>query len=804
MMNNKNILIITNKKLDNENFLVKVIKNCEFKIFNFIDSNLQEIKIADMKLILLYDNFKEYEGVDILKKLRNNAMTCKIPIIVVVENNLGKVINKYIDVGAYDFINKEDSSKQIEVRIRNAIEFYNTTQKLNEEITLFDTLLNNIPFMSWLKDKDSNYIKVNTAFKEHSGKTMDQIRGRGDYYVWDGKIGDRCKEFDTMVMNQKKQIMFDEVIEGKKGHRQFNIYKAPVTNNDGEVVGTIGVARDITDLKNKDTKVEILIENVPFEAWLKDINDVYVNANSKFASSRDMRVDEVVGKHVKDIWSKDKVKEFKREDREVIEKRKQLTFEKSVVNLKDEKKIMEITKTPVFDISNNIMGIVGIARDVTDIRKKQNIIKKYVYKDYLTGLDNRRSLYEYMNKKMQTNESNIALILIDIDGFKKINDSCGHNFGDKALVSIANQLRKGVEDAFIARFSGDEFIVVFENIVEHKDILDRVEKLQGFLNTYIKVEGCKCHVSASMGIGVATKNDRVLESLLRKADMAMYKAKRQGKRTYAFYEDGMELEMLKHINIEKDLYNAINNNEIEVYYQPLYCKDEKLTGFEALFRWKKEKYKNVPVIDIINIMEKSHLINTIGDYIIRGAFLFAKQINEKRKEKLIISVNISPKQIMSENFIERFTNIVRDLGVDTKCLAIEITETLFLHNLEENAKKISKIRDLGIKVYLDDFGTGYSSFSYLLKLPLSLIKIDRSFIKGIDERDDYAKLINLISDSAHSLNLPVIAEGVETREQMQVLNKMGIDYMQGYLFSKPLPQIEAKLLIERIDKGLKE
>lgn len=804
MSNNKNILIITNEKLDNEEFFIKKIRKNEYRIFNFIDNNLKNIEIADINLILLYHKFKEDEGIDILKKLKSNTLIGEIPVIVVLESSFEKLIDKYIEFGAYDFITKQCSCKQIEVRIKNAIKFYNTTQKLNEEITLFDTLLNNIPFMSWLKDKDSNYIQVNNAFMEHSGKTMDEIRGRGDYYVWDGKIGERCREFDLVVMNKKKQIMFDEIIEGKKGYRQFNIYKAPVTNNEGEVVGTIGVARDITELKNKDAKVQILLENMPFEAWLKDRNNIYVNANSKFADCRNMSVEELIGKHFKEVWNKEQIKEFEREDVEVIEKRGQLTFEKSIVNLNGEERILEITKTPVVDISDKVMGIVGVARDITEVRKKQNLIKRYGYTDYLTGLDNRRSLYEYMNKKLKNNKSSIALILIDIDGFKKINDSCGHHFGDKALVAVAEQLRKGSNDAFVARFAGDEFIVVFENIKDYSDILNRVERLKNFLNTYIESEGCKCYVSGSMGIGIATKNDRDLEGLLRKADMAMYKAKMKGKRTYAFYEDGMELERLRYIDIEKDLHGAINNKEISVHYQPQYGKEEKLVGFEALFRWKNEKYKKVPVIDIINIMEKSDLINTIGDCIMREAFLFAKQINYKRKEKLIISVNISPKQIMSEDFVERIKDIMKDIGVDANCLAVEITEMLLLNNMEESIKKILEIRNLGIKVYLDDFGTGYSSFSYLLKLPLSLIKIDRSFIKGIDERDDYVKLIKLISDSANSLNLPIIAEGVETKKQKDILNGMGIDCMQGYLLSRPLPEIDAKLLVERIDKVLKD
>ncbi|MCJ8342221.1 MAG: bifunctional diguanylate cyclase/phosphodiesterase, partial [Cetobacterium sp.] len=303
-------------------------------------------------------------------------------------------------------------------------------------------------------------------------------------------------------------------------------------------------------------------------------------------------------------------------------------------------------------------------------------------------------------------------------------------------------------------------------------------------------------VSASIGIVVGDINEEEnIDSLLMKGDLALYKAKEQGKNQYVFYNKYLDQKRCLDLDIEQELRNALAKNELVLYYQPQYDLNRKLVGFEALLRWHNEKFKHIPIIEVIKIMEKYNLIDDIGRFITRSAMEFSRKINENRKRNIVISINISSIQIMKNNFVRKIKKYLGEIGADPKNIGLEITETVLLQNIEENIEKIKELRDIGIKISLDDFGTGYSSFSYLVKLPLNNIKIDKSFVKGMTEAEEYKKLIKLTVDTARALKLNVVGEGVETERDFEILKEIGIDYIQGYLFSKPIPEKEAMELL---------
>lgn len=759
--------------------------NDQYKLIIF--KSIDEISNIDIDLLLVDTSIGYEKSIDIIKNTKEKNSKFQTGIIICIDKEKIASLKEYIDIGVDDYLLMPFTYEEFFIRINNQIKLIEAKKNSRIKDIQFNALLNNTPYMAWFKDKDSNYIKVNNEFIEHSGKTMDQIYGRGDHYVWDGHIGERCREYDLEVMNKRKQVVFDEVIIGKKGYKQFNIYKAPVLDQLDEVIGTIGIARDITELKNKDARLQMLMDNLPFPVWLSDVDGRYINGNKKFLKYFNITLDELIGKTFEYFHPKHNAEDIYKKNEEVIIKREPIKVAKTIKTQEGIREV-EIYKTPVFDIGNAVIGITSALIDVTDIKKAEKKIKKQALTDDLTKLSNRRALYEYMQKGL----SKYGMMIIDIDNFKDINDYYGHNFGDEVILYLTNKLKEICNDSFICRLGGDEFLVVFKNIEDEKIICDKAKKL--LEEAYVEKNNKRCVFSLSIGI-VMGDNSIDIDRLLIKLDIAMYKAKELGKNRFVIYTKELEDERNLRLSIEKDLVHAIEKNEVKLFYQPQYTIDKRLKGFEALFRWQNDKYRNVPVIKIIEVLESSNLIIDIGYYLMREACKFAKKLNEYLHDKIVVSVNISAIQIMDKDFIGNIRSIINETGVSVECIGIEITETVLLKNIDENIDKIKELKDMGITISLDDFGSGYSSLNYIVMLPLSIIKIDKSFIWGMDVKEEYVKLLKLIVDSAHSLSLPIVAEGVETERQLDILKEMKVDYIQGYLFSKPLAEGDALKLV---------
>lgn len=730
-------------------------------------------------------NSMEYSTINFIK--RN---ICKNILLILEENQHRDNID--YNESVFDFISKPFTENELVYKFQ-LIGKYILAEKIAQENKMrFNTLLNNVPYMAWFKNEDSKYIVVNDEFKEHCGKNYERIYGQDDYFVWEGVIGEKCRLYDIEVMEKRKQIVFDEVIPGRKGYKEFNIYKVPVIDENNKVKGTMGIARDITDLKNKDEKFKILIENIPFPVYMKDIAGRIVTGNDKFLEMFNLNKGVYKYLQEEDFLGIEFKEDIKNEDLSVIRGKKGINIIKKI---KDDR-VLDISKAPVSEISEEVIGIVCILRDITDLKNQEEKIKNLAYTDSLTKLANRRGLYQYIENEMLLKEINkITIMFIDLDNFKYLNDSFGHFYADNVLNYFATRLKEICKDGFISRMGGDEFVIVWENLINKDFLIEKAEEILDILSAKNK-NGKLTRVSASIGIVVGNINEEEnIDSLLMKGDLALYKAKEQGKNQYVFYNKYLDQKRCLDLDIEQELRNALDKNELVLYYQPQYNLNRKLVGFEALLRWHNEKFKHIPIIEVIKIMEKYNLIDDIGRFITRSAMEFSRKINENRKRNIVISINISSIQIMKNNFVRKIKKYLGEIGADPKNIGLEITETVLLQNIEENIEKIKELRDIGVKISLDDFGTGYSSFSYLVKLPLNNIKIDKSFVKGMTEAEEYKKLIKLTVDTARALKLNVVGEGVETERDFEILKEIGIDYIQGYLFSKPIPEKEAMELL---------
>lgn len=764
-----------------------------------LDSNslLRDGDRVNPSLIILDEDNIESHRCN-LKHINDSRKLSQADVMIVLKQEQKAFLKEFIENGVRECLIYPFTSEELYLRVKNISQYGHTRTNWIKNTAMIKALMNNIPYMTWVKDTDSKYVSVNKKFEEFVGTSEITIIGKGDQFIWDGKISTKCEENDRRVIEEGKQIVFEEAIPGVEGERQLCIYKSPIIDEYENISGTIGIAKDITEIKNKEAEMDIILDNIPFGVCLKDEKGIILNMNSKLLEYYGIKKEDIVGKDVSSVLNIESY-EILEEDNEIIRSKTGRIFERKL-NINGEDRIMEVHKEPIKDIFNRIIGIVVLIRDITDIKNYQDNIRKLAYIDSLTGLDNRRSLYEYISQELEIKNTDLTIMLIDLDNFKELNDNLGHYYGDEALVEISKRIKKVCREAFVARSGGDEFIIIKEKIWDKEVLTAKINQLLQVVNgDLIHGEGKINQISASIGVVEGNSQKNKIENLLTKGNLALYKAKENGKNQFVLYTEDLEIERTFNFEIERDLKNCIKNQEVMVYYQPQYGKNNTtggavLIGFEALFRWNNNKYKHMPVIDIIRIIEKCNIMNIIDEYVIVESFKFAKKINEGRKEKLVVSINISALQIMEDNFLEHFIKLINQVEVSPEIIGVEITETVLIENIDKNISKIIALKDMGIKVALDDFGTGYSSLNYLVNLPLSHVKIDKSFIRNMKNGNEYIKLIGLIIEASHSLGLKVVAEGVEKYEELDVLDEMGIDFIQGYLFSRPIPQEAAEKL----------
>jgi len=434
------------------------------------------------------------------------------------------------------------------------------------------------------------------------------------------------------------------------------------------------------------------------------------------------------------------------------------------------------------------------------LKKEQEELYNLSTKDPLSGLYNRLSLMEkitwLISKSQRTNEE-FALLFLDLDNFKNINDSRGHEFGDQVLKHIADVLLSSVrENDTVSRLGGDEFVLVLADIKNNNIILDVIKRIQSSLKEPIHFENYKYHITCSIGIAIYPKDGESSTELLKNADIAMYKAKALGKNNFYFFTEHLNQEVQERVEIQRLIHTALENNNFKLYYQPkVTIKTNQIVACEALIRLE-EPQKNllIPPNKFISVAEESNLIIPLGEWIFKEAVKQIKRWENTPYKDIKISINVSGVQFKDKAFLAKVEEIIKD--VDRSKLDIELTESVLMNNFDEKFEIIHAFKKLGLSLSLDDFGTGYSSLSYLKDIPFDTLKIDKSFIDDIEEGKDNS-FIKMIVTIAEELGLEVVAEGVETKEQLIYLQKINCSQYQGYYCSKPLPVKEFEALFEK-------
>ena len=462
------------------------------------------------------------------------------------------------------------------------------------------------------------------------------------------------------------------------------------------------------------------------------------------------------------------------------------------------------TITPITDARGQTTNFISTGKDVTEQMETQEQLRFLVEHDILTELPNRQVLIERLRESLaraRRRNRLVGVLFMDLDQFKYINESLGHEVGDELLVRIARRLLTHVREGdTVARFGGDEFVVVVDDAGSADDIAGIAEKLLNAMVKPLRINDMDLHITASMGISVFPGDGPDSEILLRNADNAMYRAKESGRNSYRFYSDDMSARAFERLTLENSLRNALERGQFELYYQPqVRVGDRQVVGMEALLRWNHPDFGIVPPTDFIPLLEDTGLIVPVGEWVLGEACAQMRRWLDTGVIRGRMAVNISARQLTDSGFLHIVHRILEASGLDAARLELEMTESIFLRESQETSDTLHALDKLGVALAIDDFGTGYSSLSYLKRFPIGTLKIDRSFIRDITENADDEALSGAILAMAQRLRLRVVAEGVETEAQLDALRKLGCDLAQGYLFSRPVTAVAMQRYLSGAD-----
>ncbi|GJI95463.1 hypothetical protein RugamoR57_21810 [Duganella caerulea] len=517
----------------------------------------------------------------------------------------------------------------------------------------------------------------------------------------------------------------------------------------------------------------------------------YMNGNAERLLQ--VRREEVMGRNVWEVFPEAVDGPYHRAYQQAVETNSPVAFEEHYVPLD---LWTEIRAYP------SEAGLTIYFRDISERKAAEAQIHSMAFYDQLTGLPNRQLLLDRAGHALSLGHLG-AMLFIDLDNFKTINDTRGHDKGDMLLQMVAARLRAEVRGCdTVARFGGDEFIVLLEDLgaTENDAATAAQEVAHKIVHAFgepFAIDGTDHHSTPSIGITVFSGGN--VDEVLKRADLAMYQAKAAGRNTVSFFDPAMQARVSARAALEVDLRRALGNGEFVLHYQPLMCVDGAMAGAEALVRWSHPQRGMVPPADFIPVAEESNLILPLGRWVMREACeRLAAWAVDARTAGLEMAVNVSASQFHRPDFVEHVLETLAQTGARADRLRLELTESLLLKDVGGTVEKMQRLRAAGVSFALDDFGTGYSSLSYLHRLPLDQLKIDRSFIWGAAKEDSGAAIVRIIVSLGKALNMSVLAEGVETQAQLDFVIAEGCQYYQGYLFSKPLPEPELLALIANL------
>ncbi len=712
-----------------------------------------------------------------------------------------------------------DGYEKIQKEITERLQAQEALVKSEEFLNImFDSIRE--PFCIF--DREFRIIKMNEAYAEIKHKRAGEIVGKKCYELLYNRssICENCVVEKTFISSdpcaKDKCVTFDNDMK-----IWIEIYTYPIFNEEKRVSHVIEYIRDITDRKLAEEALRESEERYVLSArgandglWDWDMKSNVVYYSPRWKSMLGYEDKEITNTPTE--W----LDRIHPADRMQVETELTAHINNHIPNFKNEHRILHkdgayrwvlVRGLAVRDASVNAYRMAGSMTDVTEQKMVEEQLMFDALHDSLTNLPNRTlfmdRLEHSVNREKRNMEYLFAVLFLDVDRFKVLNDSLGHTVGDKMLTAISHRLQESLRPGdTVARLGGDEFAILLEDLKDKNEALIIAERMQEKLKMPFNLNNREVFTSASIGITFSTTGYDHPENLLRDADIAMYHAKSKGSARYEVFDKGMYANALARLQLETDLRQAVKQNEFQLHYQPIVSLETgEIASLEALIRWKHPTNGLILPEEFIPTAEETGLIIPMGEWTIYEACRQISVWHDKfpSNPPLTVSVNISSKQVLP-SLISHIKHILQKTGLEPTSLVLEITESMLMENAATFAPLLSKLKDMNVRLHIDDFGTGYSSLSYLHNFPVDVLKIDRSFVNRLDFNGENLEIVKAITTLAHSLNMHVVAEGVETENQLEQLRALKCDYMQGYYFSRPLDSKGVEKLLQQSRSHLVE
>jgi len=658
-------------------------------------------------------------------------------------------------------------------------------------------LLDNIPHAIWLKDRDSRFLTVNQEFAlVFCADSPEALVGKNDFDIAPPELAEGYRADDRRVQASREKLNVEEEIVDRGVRKWFETYKAPVIDERGQLLGTVGFARDISERKKTEENLRLaalVYENSSEAMVVTNADNLILSVNPAFTAMTGYSADEVIGKNPRILRSGEHDAAFYRSMWQALTTTGNWRGEIKNRRKNGELFVEELTINTIYNANGQPQRRVALFSDITQRKQSEKQIWRQANFDPLTGLPNRRMFRDRLEQEMKKAHrmgQSFALLFIDLDRFKEVNDTLGHEIGDMLLKETAHRLQTCVRESdTVARLGGDEFTIILSEL----DSIGSSERIAKSLLQKLRAPFSfgdeLAYVSASIGITLYPDDSTSLSQLLKNADQAMYAAKNQGRNGYNFFTKALQDALKARAAMLADLRSALADNQFLLYYQPIVdLGNGSIQKAEALLRWSHPNRGLISPTEFVPLAEETGLINDIGDWVFRSAVRQARLWRAAIHPEFQISINKSPVQFQNANHSPtQWFEYLQEMDLSGQSIVVEITEGLLLDANLAVRDHLMAFRDAGIQVAIDDFGTGYSALSYLKKFDIDYLKIDQSFVRNLSPDSSDFVLCEAIIVMAHKLGLKVIAEGVETELQRDLLSAIGCDYGQGYLFAEPLP-----------------
>ncbi|GBC63130.1 GGDEF domain-containing protein [Desulfonema ishimotonii] len=704
----------------------------------------------------------------------------------------------FIETSAYPISDEQGETVGFRGIVQDISVSKRTEMALKVQTAYAEAFINIAPEAIVILDTEDRVIRINHEFTKLFGYTPEEAVGE---HLNNLIIPDALKDKANALNHRLKcgKRVETETLRQSKGGQliDVSVLAAPVRLDD-ERLGIYAIYRDITKrkkaekaLKESEERHRIVLEAAPDPIVVFDMVRQVIYVNPAFTRVFGWTPSECIGRKIDFVAEEDQ--KALQDICHIVSGGESFSGIETWRLTKSGTRVdVSISGACFFDSNSAPIGCILTFQDISERKKAQEEICFIAYHDTLTGLKNRKAFYMCLEKKLNgggrraRDHDRWALLFMDLDRFKYVNDSLGHDAGDELLKEVARRLRECLRTSdHIFRLGGDEFTVILESLHRDTDVTRVVRKIRNAVSGPLDVKGHKLYVSVSIGISLFPADGTDVEVLVKNADMAMYSAKESGE-GYRFFTEEMNLRAVERMELENSLRNAVQNDELVVYYQPLVDSRSRILGMEALLRWQHPALGLVKPSVFIPLAEETGLIVPIGEWVLQTACLHTKKLQALHHRSLHVAVNLSARQFREPDLVACVEKALRISGLAPECLKLEVTESSIMENPEEAIVKMTALQEKGVRFSIDDFGTGYSSLSYLRRFPIDTLKIDRSFVSESLANQDDQEIIRTIIMMAKNLNIETIAEGVENRAQQEFLNCQGCRIMQGYYFGRPM------------------